>query len=128
MNREKILNLAIEYAYERDATHGDYTKQMLRSGQLLVSAGIIPVMHPNHAAMLACMTLALNKISRVLTGNPNNDDHWIDAASYIAKAGEFATSIDPIGGISDNKEPDKKSEPESVIDKVSELIKAATSK
>lgn len=66
----------------REATHGDYNKQALFAQRLK------GLMHqennwPNTTpAMRESLDMIAVKISRILTGNPDEPDHWLDIAGY----------------------------------------------
>lgn len=69
-----------EILLERNKTHGDYTAQAQTSQQLkkivrINSGSLSPVQRD--ALEMICV-----KISRILSGDPNHKDSWVDIAGY----------------------------------------------
>ena len=97
MHRTEILQTAAKLtAGERDKTYGPPTINMSAAMRLIqtwreVSAGLherqkhIPQMQRD--AHEAAIEMALTKLGRIATGAPHADN-YIDAAAYIAIAGE----------------------------------------
>ena len=84
--------MSVEETLEsRNPTHGDYTEQSTIHANLL--AVIEPYMgklRPSHKQALIVITL---KISRILAGNQDHEDHWHDIAGYATLGEERC--IDP---------------------------------
>jgi len=67
---------------DRGRTHGDYQQTAYVSQQLkglIRSVGSVEPLTPDMAESL---DLICSKIARILSGNPNNRDHWDDIAGY----------------------------------------------
>lgn len=71
-----------ELLLERGKTNGDY-KQHARITQSLKG-----VMHPDYGWSVLSppqresLDMIAHKIGRILAGNPNHEDHWVDIAGY----------------------------------------------
>lgn len=73
------LNEVLE---ERKKTHGDW-KQQSRLSQVL--KGIIRQSeYYSKLSLPQCeaLDMILHKVSRIVEGNPNEKDHWLDIAGY----------------------------------------------
>ena len=85
-----------------------YTEILQSATDIIQDRGLNDYGHPqdnmSHAAMLisaylqypvedyqVCAILALIKIARASTGNPDKADNYIDAAAYLALMGQLAT-------------------------------------
>ena len=85
-----------------------YTEILQSATDIIQDRGLNDYGHPadnmQHAAMLisaylqmpvedyqVCAILALIKIARATTGNPDKADNYIDAAAYLALMGELST-------------------------------------
>lgn len=88
MNREEILSTASQYiTTDRDATHGDAEENFENVADLwnwwmqgrdrCVFDGLD-----------VCMMMVMFKIARI-KGNPTHVDSYVDAAGYLAIAGEI---------------------------------------
>lgn len=66
----------------RESTHGDYVVQATLSAQLKDLARDTPGYHNAGRDQTESIDMILLKISRILTGNPNEPDHWLDIAGY----------------------------------------------
>lgn len=67
---------------ERNGTHGDYSDQAALCEALrytMVGGKLWNVMMPTQRDALNMIAV---KISRILTGNPNEPDHWHDIQGY----------------------------------------------
>jgi len=88
MNREEILNTASQYiTKDRDATHGDAEDNFDNVADLwswwMQGREICTVNGFDIAIMMT-----LFKIARI-KGNPDHVDSYVDAAGYLALAGEI---------------------------------------
>lgn len=71
-----------ELINERGHTHGDFDKQSRITRQLkkvLHTQGVWTQLSPGQQEALDMMTV---KMGRILAGDPNYEDHWIDIAGY----------------------------------------------
>jgi hypothetical protein len=85
-----------------------YTEILQNATDVIQDRGLNDYGHPQdnmqHAAMLisaylqypiedyqVCAMLALIKIARATTGNPDKADNYIDAAAYLALMGQLST-------------------------------------
>jgi hypothetical protein len=85
-----------------------YTEILQNATDIIQDRGLNDYGHPQdnmqHAAMLisaylqmpvtdyqVCAILALVKIARATTGNPDKADNYIDAAAYLALMGQLST-------------------------------------
>jgi hypothetical protein len=69
---------------ERSWTHGDFneTSYLAQSLKAVVHrAGNHPLLLP---AQREALDLIATKMARILAGNPNTPDHWLDSAGYAA--------------------------------------------
>src|SRR6266566_2859948 len=67
---------------ERSSTHGDPARQLIDAQKIkttLRECGHWDALHP---IMKECLESIALKISRILNGNPNTRDHWLDIAGY----------------------------------------------
>ena len=84
-----------ELLAERGKTHGDYTVQAntaedIRSLMMGKAGwGALQSAHRDALHMIAV------KISRILSGNPDEPDHWRDIAGYATLAAERCTEAEP---------------------------------
>lgn len=85
MKRADILNTATEYVTcDRAADHGDLEDNFRQ----IASLWTVYLQHPVTAVDVGVM-MTLLKVARV-KGNPAHMDNFIDAAGYMACAGEIA--------------------------------------
>lgn len=72
----------VDISHERGKTHGDYSKQAFRCQEIKKvfaqggNWGDLTVVQIDALEMIAV------KISRILEGDPNEPDHWVDIAGY----------------------------------------------
>jgi hypothetical protein len=66
---------------EREHTHGDYANTATIAQELKDVIRQNPNKHMN-MIQLESLDLICTKISRILSGNPNEKDHWKDIAGY----------------------------------------------
>ncbi len=66
---------------ERESTHGDYANTATIAQELKDVIRQNPNKHMN-MIQLESLDLICTKISRILSGNPNEKDHWKDIAGY----------------------------------------------
>jgi hypothetical protein len=74
---------------DRQSTHGPYTDEARRIGQLW--GAILRLPKPIHPRTVAAMMVAL-KIARATSGTPNRDD-WVDIAGYAALAAQIDADL-----------------------------------
>lgn len=85
MKRADILNTATDYVTrDRAADHGDLEDNFRQ----IASLWTVYLQHPVTAVDVGVM-MTLLKVARV-KGNPAHMDNFIDAAGYMACAGEIA--------------------------------------
>ena len=65
---------------DRTNTHGEYIKQATVAEELREVMGASWTGLPRYQR--AALTLVAEKLSRILTGDCNFEDHWIDIAGY----------------------------------------------
>ena len=70
---------------ERNETHGDYAAVAETYATLL---GAWRSQRPLTAPSALALTLIFSKIARILNGDPNHADHWIDIAGYAKLAAD----------------------------------------
>jgi len=71
-----------ELIADREATHGDYfvnTTVMQRTKDLWRGAGGWDKLTP---AQRESLEMIAHKVGRILGGDPNHKDHWLDVAGY----------------------------------------------
>jgi len=71
---------------ERNQTHGAYTETALVSQILKATVRSGPswlIMNPSQRESV---DMILHKIARVVCGNPNEPDHWVDIQGYAKLA------------------------------------------
>jgi hypothetical protein len=79
---------------ERAGTHGDFAETAY------IAQTLKAVMHraSNHPLLLPAQREALDliatKVGRILAGNPNTPDHWLDIAGYAALGQHAAENWD----------------------------------
>lgn len=63
---------------ERGATHGDFREQFDIAQRLKVALGPRKL----HPIQREALDMIMTKVSRIVTGNPDEPDHWEDIAGY----------------------------------------------
>lgn len=64
---------------DRGRTHGDFNDQASISQQI---KGILSRGRPLSAAQKEALEMIAVKMSRIVSGNPDEIDHWLDIAGY----------------------------------------------
>ena len=67
---------------ERSTTHGDYTFQAFRCQRIQRCFTDAPGWDELNDIQRDALQMIAVKISRILTGNPNHKDNWLDLAGY----------------------------------------------
>lgn len=82
--RPKImLRQAAAVTTERATTHGPY-EDTARVAQLLKAVlHASPNWHKLTPAQMESLEMLCTKQARILSGNPNDPDHWLDIAGYV---------------------------------------------
>ena len=86
MKANEILLTATDTIGQRGLTYGHPADNLQHTAMLLSAYLQMPV-----EDYQVCAILALIKIARATTGNPDKADNYIDGAAYIALMGELAT-------------------------------------
>ncbi len=81
----------------REATHGDYgdqaaTAQIMKD--LFRHSRQWDKMQPHHRETLDMIAV---KLARIVTGNPEEPDHWLDVAGYATLSYNLATTGKGLG-------------------------------
>lgn len=71
---------------ERNATHGDWYAQSACSQQLKNGMQCTKNWPGLSASQRDALEMIAVKISRILTGNPDEPDHWLDIEGYASLA------------------------------------------
>lgn len=80
-----------EVLAERTETHGDFRQQFACAQELKRVFGQWEAdIHPVHREILDQIA---HKLSRILTGNPNFADHWVDIAGYATCGSKLAGEL-----------------------------------
>jgi len=80
---------------ERNRAHGDYTTQATIAQDIKDTVRSGPNynnLSPSHREALEMIAV---KMARILSGNPNHQDHWDDIAGYARLASKRTDSIMP---------------------------------
>lgn len=64
---------------DRGRTHGDFNDQASISQQI---KGVLSRGRPLSAAQKEALEMIAVKMSRIVSGNPDEIDHWLDIAGY----------------------------------------------
>lgn len=67
---------------EREATHGDYADTAVIAQELKEQVRCGPKYHLLSPVQRESLDMACTKIARIISGNPNEPDHWKDIAGY----------------------------------------------
>ena len=67
---------------ERKSTHGDWSEQSAMGNLLKKDMRGSPHWNGLNAMQQEALDMIATKMSRILTGNPNEPDHWDDIAGY----------------------------------------------
>jgi len=87
MKYKEILQSATDIIQDRGLNDYGHPADNMQHAAMLISAYLqMPVMDYQ-----VCAMLALIKIARASTGNPDKADNYIDAAAYLALMGELST-------------------------------------
>ena len=73
---------------ERGKTHGDYTDHARVTQTLKAIIESEQGFRPLPAIMREALDMIAHKIGRIVTGNPNVNDHWDDIAGYAKLASD----------------------------------------
>ncbi len=71
---------------ERESTHGDFLTSALDFGRMI---GPIEESENIDRSQKYALTMIMVKITRILNGNPNVQDHWKDIAGYALLGGDL---------------------------------------
>jgi len=82
---------------DRTRTHGDFGRHACIA-QSLKSFVRVQLVNPEKFSFrqAEALDMILHKIARIIAGNPNHVDHWIDIAGYALLAAEQSTSSIPV--------------------------------
>jgi hypothetical protein len=87
MKYTEILQSATDIIQDRGLNDYGHPADNMEHAAMLISAYLqMPVMDYQ-----VCAILALIKLARASTGNPDKADNYIDGAAYIALMGQLAT-------------------------------------
>ena len=87
MKYTEILQNATDIIQDRGLNDYGHPQDNMQHAAMLISAYLqMPVMDYQ-----VCAILALVKLARATTGNPDKADNYIDGAAYIALMGQLAT-------------------------------------
>ena len=85
MNIQEVLD-------DRAKTHGDFEDYAETMGQLTEAISLCePIL--SHVQKQA-LYMILSKISRIVNGNPNEIDHWVDIVGYTTLVINYISSED----------------------------------
>jgi len=77
------MNLNIQQVLsERQTTHGDFADHAQTTQLLKTVMHSQPGWSKLNAMQRESLDMIVHKIGRVLSGNPNHADHWIDIQGY----------------------------------------------
>lgn len=85
------MSTAQEVIESRESTHGDYTAQANFSAYMKEEARKMPKWQNLHGPQAESIDMIIVKISRILTGDPNEPDHWQDIAGYATLVSNLLT-------------------------------------
>lgn len=88
----KMTSSPKELTDERKATHGDWKQQSRCANELKGVMRGIGNWNDLWPAQQEALDMIATKMSRILSGNPNEPDHWDDIAgyAYLGKGGHGA--------------------------------------
>lgn len=87
MKYKEILQSATDIIQDRGLNDYGHPKDNMQHAAMLISAYL---QYPVEDYQV-CGMLALIKMARASTGNPDKADNYIDGAAYLALMGELAT-------------------------------------
>ena len=67
---------------EREITHGDFEMKAIFIQEIMEDISGLYVWKDMSADQKESIHMIIAKLSRILYGNPNHADHWIDIAGY----------------------------------------------
>jgi hypothetical protein len=67
---------------ERETTHGDFEMKAIFIQEIMEDISGLYVWEDMSADQKEAIHMIIAKLSRILYGNPNHADHWIDIAGY----------------------------------------------
>jgi len=67
---------------ERETTHGDYEMKAIFIQEIMEDISGLYVWKSMAADQKESIHMIISKLSRIIYGNPNHADHWIDIAGY----------------------------------------------
>ena len=73
---------------ERATTHGDYSANASTAQAIKQTLRNSPGWHDLSPRQRESLDLIATKISRIVSGNPNEPDHWNDISGYAELAGK----------------------------------------
>lgn len=76
------MDTTTELLAQRGTQHGDYTQQAAFSQRLKDLMRYSPNWQSLTPYQKESLEMNAVKVSRILSGNPNNPDHWADIAGY----------------------------------------------
>lgn len=76
------MSNAKEVTEERNATHGDWLEQSYRGFHLKMALRDGENWSKMTPSQREALDMIATKISRILTGNPHEPDHWADIEGY----------------------------------------------
>lgn len=67
---------------ERKKTHGNYAEQALETQLIKIALRKSKNWYGLSEVQMDAIEMIAVKLGRILTGNPNEPDHWLDIAGY----------------------------------------------
>jgi len=67
---------------ERETTHGDFEMKAIFIQEIMEDISGLYVWKSMAADQKESIHMIISKLSRIIYGNPNHADHWIDIAGY----------------------------------------------
>ena len=67
---------------ERETTHGDFEMKAIFIQEIMEDISGLYVWKNMPADQKEAIHMIISKLSRIIYGNPNHADHWIDIAGY----------------------------------------------
>ena len=67
---------------ERETTHGDFEMKAIFIQEIMEDISGLYIWKDMSADQKESIHMIIAKLSRILYGNPNHADHWIDIAGY----------------------------------------------
>lgn len=86
---EQNNNMLIDIRNERTKTHGNFN-----DGAEVFETLTAPITQALNDGQISKtqyygLTMAMSKVTRILVGNPDEADHWIDGANYLLLGGNI---------------------------------------